>query len=89
MHTSSKFKPARAADESQSDYRERQAQARDAAQRMTLTGHHRADGGKSSREQQRDAARKSGRMSKRRRYADIVMAWFASRAKEAKAASSR
>lgn len=70
------FTPERLDGETQSNYSARRQTAKAAIQQMTLTGPH-APGKSTSRQQARDSARQSGAMSKRRRFADVLMAAWA------------
>ena len=73
---SSIFTPHRLNGETQSNYRARRLAAKQLVKRMTLTGPH-SPGKSSSREEARNSARLSGAMSKRRRFADVLMAAWA------------
>lgn len=69
--------PQRYPFESMADYRERRAESRKISDRITLAGLAQTSQTPTSRQQLRDAQRRGGTMSKRRRFADVFTASLA------------
>lgn len=78
------FTPERAPNETQEQYKARRLLAKSIVERMSLRGPHWPGiNGSTARQQLRDNMRKSGAMSKRVRFADLLMANWAAKRREA------
>lgn len=83
-----KFTPERGANESQAQYKARRADAKLTIESLTLIGQFSTHGGKSQRSIDRERARRlraEGKLPPHRRFADVLMANWARKRREAKA----